>query len=133
MTLSQNDLPPLNILLTHFEWNLKHLEEIQKNEKTEYYQKAILQRYEFTFESAVRCIKAGAHLNDRQCSTPEECFQLAHQMGWLKTNSQWSDLVEDYQSMNPNSVQQVGPVINDKMSSYTGEFKILLDRMSALT
>ena len=107
MTTPQAELPPLNVLLTHLEWNLKRMEEIQKEKKTDYFRDAALQRYGFTFDSALKCIRAGALLKSQTCETAEECFELAERLGWLGQNADWQALVSAHEKMNPDSLKDL--------------------------
>ena len=54
MTNNPAELPPLKILLTQFDWNLQWLQQMGMNEPTDYNRDATLQRFESTFDTAVK-------------------------------------------------------------------------------
>ena len=125
MTTPQEELPPLKVLLTHLEWNLKRMEEVQKEEKTDYFRDAALQRYGFTFDSALKCIRSGALLNNQQCKTVEEYFDLAERLGWLGSDSDWQEMVTAYEKMNPASRKEHADTIYEKLSTFHNQLNEL--------
>jgi len=132
MTTPQEELPPLKILLTHLEWNLKRMEEFQKEEKTDYFRDAALQRYGFTFDSALRCIRAGALLKNQPCETAEQCFELAAGEGWWGQNADWQAMVTAHAKMNPTSLQEHADAIYEKLSAFQIQFKNLYHSLGQL-
>lgn len=132
MTTPQTELPPLKVLLTHLEWNLKRMEEVQREEKTDYFRDAALQRYGFTFDSALKCIRAGAHLQNLQCETAEECFGLAERQNWLGPNVDWQDMVTAHAQMNPTSVQDHADAIYEKLTTFQSQLKNLYHSLGQL-
>ena len=97
MTTNPEELPPLKILLNQLDWNLQWLEQMEKNELTDYYRDAALQRFEFTFNTAVKCIRAGALTQDMTCESPGECFALAERVEWLPEGAAWKGMIEDHE------------------------------------
>ena len=43
----------IQVLLTHFNWNLQRLEEVLKQEKTDYFKGAALQRFGHTYDITI--------------------------------------------------------------------------------
>ncbi len=130
MTAPQEELPPLKVLLTHLEWNLKRMEEVQRQEKTDYFRDAALQRYGFTFDSALKCIRAGARLQNAQCETAEECFELAERLEWLGSNADWQDMVDAHEKMNPASLKDHADAIYEKLSTFQSQLKDLYQSLA---
>ncbi len=117
--------PSLNILLTHLEWNIKHLEEIQKQEKSDYYRNAALQRFGFTVDSALKCIRTGAMDQKTTCLTAQDCHKFANKMGWLENKKIWEDLFQDYEKINGNTLNTVRDSIYQNLEKYTLNIKAL--------
>ena len=132
MTMQQGELPPLKILLTHLEWNLKRMEDVLKEEKTDYFRDAALQRYGFTFDSALKCIHAGARLKNRQCGTAPQCFELAAEEGWFAPNTDWQNIVEAHDEMNPASLKDHADAIYEKLTTFNNQLKELHGSLSKL-
>ncbi|TDJ50221.1 MAG: hypothetical protein E2O44_04410 [Nitrospina sp.] len=132
MTPPQEELPPLKVLLTHLEWNLKRMEEFQKEQKTDYFRDAALQRYGFTFDSALKCIRAGAHLQNLQCETAEECFGLAKRQNWLEPNIDWQEMVTAHAKMNPASLPEHADTIYEKLRTFQSQLKNLYHSLAQL-
>jgi len=132
MTANPEELPPLKILLNQLDWNLQWLRQMEKNELTDYYRDAALQRFEFTFSTAVKCIRAGALKQRITCETPEECFALAERVEWLPEGTAWKSMIEDHENMKPEYASTNADAIFANLKSYRELLKILFDRLSEL-
>jgi len=132
MTENPAELPPLKILLNQLDWNLQWLQQMEKNEPTDYYRDAALQRFEFTFNTAVKCIRAGARKQNVTCESPEECFALAERMEWLPEGTVWKSMLQDHENMKPESASKNANTIFSNLEKYREQLKILFDRLSAL-
>ena len=132
MTTNPEELPPLKILLNQLDWNLQWLEQMEKNELTDYYRDAALQRFEFTFNTAVKCIRAGALKQDMTCESPEECFALAERVEWLPEGMVWESMIEDHENMKPESASKNATAVFANLKKYREQLKTLFDRLSEL-
>ena len=132
MTANPGELPPLKILLNQLDWNLQWLQQMEKNELTDYYRDAALQRFEFTFSTAVKCIRAGALKQRITCETPEECFALAERVEWLPEGTAWKSMIADHENMKPEHASTNADAIFANLKSYRELLKILFDRLSEL-
>ena len=90
------EIPPseLEVLLTHFSWNLKRLDEVLKQEKSNYFKSAALQRFGHTYNIALKIIRSYAQLKSIPCKPDEKCFEIAVQNGWIKNQPEWKDIAE---------------------------------------
>ena len=132
MTTNPEELPPLNILLNQLEWNLQWLQQMEKNEPTDYYRDAALQRFDFTFNTAVKCIRASALKENQSCETLEECFALAEHVEWLPKGTVWKTMLQDYENMKLESASKNVDVIFSNLKKYREELKMLFERLSEL-
>ena len=132
MTENPAELPPLKILLNQLDWNLQWLQQMEKNEPTDYYRDAALQRFEFTFNTAVKCIRAGALKQNMTCESSEECFALAERVEWLPEGTAWKSMLQDYENMKPESASTNAGVIFANLKKYREQLKTLFDRLTAL-
>jgi hypothetical protein len=132
MTANPEALPPLKILLNQLDWNLQWLQQMGKNELTDYYRDAALQRFEFTFSTAVKCIRAGALKQNITCESPEECFALAERVEWLPEGTAWKSMLQDYENMKPESVSKNANAIFANLEKYREQLKTLFERLSEL-
>jgi len=122
----------LKILLNQLDWNLQWLQQMKKNELTDYYRDAALQRFKFTFSTAVKCIRAGALKQNITCESPEECFALAERVEWLPEGTAWQNMIEDHEKMKPESASQNANAIFANLEQYREQLKTLFDRLSEL-
>ncbi|MZG29640.1 MAG: hypothetical protein F3741_02360 [Nitrospinae bacterium] len=104
------------VLLTHLDWNLQRLDEALKQESTDYFKSAALQRFGHTYTMAVKCIKGFGELEE-SAANEEQCFELAIESGWTENLLQWRQMVEDYQSINKKP-QQDTEAIYQKLPGY---------------
>ncbi len=132
MTANPEELPPLKILLNQLDWNLQWLQQMEKNEPTDYYRDAALQRFEFTFNTAVKCIRAGALKQRITCETPKECFALAERVEWLPEGTPWQKMLQDYENMKSGSSSKDADVIFANLKHYRQNLKRLFDRLTEL-
>jgi hypothetical protein len=132
MTTNPTELPPLKILLNQLDWNLQWLQQMEKNEPTDYYRDAALQRFDFTFNTAVKCIQAAALKQNMTCESPEECFALAERMKWLTQGAEWKNILQDHENMKSESDSINADDIFANLKNHSGQFKILFDRLSEL-
>lgn len=129
MTENPDELPPLKILLTQLDWNLQWLQQMEKNEPSDYNRDAALQRFEFTFNTAVKCIQAGASKQNLTCESPDECFALAERVEWLPAGTVWKNMLQDYDNMKPESASKNADAIFANLKSYREQLKTLFDRL----
>ena len=122
----------MKILLNQLDWNLQWLQQMEKNEPTDYYRDAALQRFEFTFSTAVKCIRAGALKQNMTCESPEECFALAERMEWLPEGATWKSMIQDHENMKPESAPTNADTIFANLEKYREQLKTLYDRLSTL-
>ncbi len=55
---------------------------------------AVIQRFEFTFETAWKSVKLAAKAVGSDCKSPKGCLKLAYRMGWIKDEERWLELLE---------------------------------------
>ena len=132
MTANPEELPPLKILLNQLDWNLQWLQQMEKNDPTDYYRDAALQRFEFTFNTAVKCIQAGARKQNITCESPEECFALAERVEWVPEGTPWQGMLQDFENMKPGSASTNANTIFANLEQYREQLKMLFDRLTEL-
>lgn len=120
----------LKILLTHFEWSLRRMEESFKNEPTEYFRGAALERFRLTFDLAIKCIKAFAHNQKTPCESTHHCFEWAEKNGLLDSEVNWKGMVEVYDKIKQRPKGKTEEDTYDKLSNY---YSVLLKIKSRLT
>lgn len=122
----------MKILLKQLDWNLEWLRQMEKNEATDYFRDAALQRFEFTFTAALKCIRAGALISNATCESPEECFQLAERMQWFPEKTPWKSMLQDYDNMKSGTGLKNADTLFARLKNYRETFQTLFDRLSAL-
>ena len=87
------------VLLTHFNWNLQRLEEVIKQEQTDYFRGAALQRFGHTYDITIKIIQSFAKCQDLTCQTDEQCFEIAVTNGWMEKVFDINEMINDYQNI----------------------------------
>jgi hypothetical protein len=118
------------ILLTHFEWSLSRFEEMLQQNKSDYFRDAALQRFGFTFDLAVKCIRAFAAAKNLTCESIRDCFTLAAQEGWLGEERAWGKLIDAHHKINPKPEPAQADELFGQMDDFYGQFKDLRDRLT---
>ena len=124
--------PAHKIILTHLEWNIRRLQEILQNAKTDYYRDAALQRFGYAFDLAYKSIATFAEREGKSCENPAQGFELASQMGWLGEASDWQAVVRDHDLMMGAAKNQSADPIYEKLRDYCGFFEKLYRRLSEI-
>ncbi|MFH1562930.1 MAG: HI0074 family nucleotidyltransferase substrate-binding subunit [Nitrospirota bacterium] len=77
-----------------FKKALKKLDEIcQEPVETEIIRDATIQRFEFTFESAWKCLKRMASLEGLECFSPKSCFEIGYKMGLVEDEDMFIEII----------------------------------------
>ncbi len=58
-------------------------------------QDAAIQRFEFCFELAWKCVQETARTEGLDCASPKDCLKAAYRKGWLKDEHGWLAMLED--------------------------------------
>ena len=107
----------LKVLLTHFSWNLQRLDEVLKQEKSDYFKSAALQRFGHTYNIALKIIRSYAQSKSIPCTIDKKCFETAVQNGWVKNQPEWKEITTDFQRINKKPQQDIESVYS-KLATY---------------
>ena len=121
----------LEVLLTHFNWNLQRLDEVLKQEKSAYFKSAALQRFGHTYNIALKIIRSYAQSKGIPCKTNEKCFETAVQNGWMKNQPEWKENVADFQRINQNPQVEIESVYS-KLATYHNALHYLFAQLKDL-
>ncbi|MBT5471400.1 MAG: hypothetical protein HOK41_12425 [Nitrospina sp.] len=119
--MSEKIPPELEVLLTHLDWNLQRLVEVLKQEQSDYFKGAALQRFGHTYNITIKVIQAFAEWKDLPCQTDEQCLETAVQNGWMEKQSDIKEMADDYQRINQKP-QQDAENIYQKLTVYQKSF-----------
>ena len=123
--------PPLKILLTHLEWNIQRLDESLKNDKTDYYRDAALQRFGHTFDMAVKCIDALADSEGKQLESSRQGFLWAAENQWIATTTPLETMLEDHAALSQKQEDASPEAVFVKLNNYLHIFKELHSNLTA--
>ena len=131
-----NTLPPsepsLKILLTHFEWTIDRFEEILKNEKSDYYRDAALQRFSFACDMALKCIGSLAVEQGATCKTFPECLEWFVEKNWLGKDTAWKELTESYSRATQKLKDESADLEYEKLQSHCLLLKTIYSQLKNL-
>lgn len=129
--MKKNPPSELKVLLTHFSWNLQRLEEILKQEKSDYFKSAALQRFGHTYNIALKIIRSYSQLKSIPCEMDDRCFETAVQKGWMKKQPEWKEIAADFQRINQKP-QQNTESIYSKLATYHNALNYLFAQLKEL-
>ncbi|PIQ97027.1 MAG: hypothetical protein COV67_06370 [Nitrospinae bacterium CG11_big_fil_rev_8_21_14_0_20_56_8] len=119
---------PAQVLLTHLDWSIQHMQDSLNRPRTDYYRNAALQRFRFTFDLAVKTIAALGGETGETCPSPAECFSLAERRGW---SEDCKDLLSSFEKLTTLPLTQNAEEIYARLTVYHQFFRRLhanLDR-----
>ena len=119
------------VLLTHFDWNLQRLDEVLKQEQSDYFKGAALQRFGHTYDMTLKVLRAFAESNNLPCQTDEQCFETAVNNGWMEKQSDWKEMAADYQRINQKPPQDAETVYG-KLATFHNTFSQLFAKLKAI-
>ena len=119
------------VLLTHFNWNLQRLEEVLKQEQTDYFKGAALQRFGHTYDITIKVLRSFAKCQSLPCQTDEQCFETAITSGWMERVLDIKELIKDYQRINQKPKQNAEN-IHKKLETYHKAFSYLFKQLKRI-
>ena len=129
--MSQITTSELQVLLTHFNWNLQRLDEVLKQEQSEYFKGAALQRFGHTYDMVLKTLRAFAQWQNQPCQTNEQCFETAVSNGWMQKQPDWKEMTTDYQRINQKPPQDPGTVY-EKLPAFHNALSQLFAKLKTL-
>ena len=121
----------LQVLLSHFEWNLQRLDEVLKQEQSDYFKGAALQRFGHTYDIVLKNLRAFAKWQNLPCQTDEQCFETAVSIGWMQKQPDWKEMAIDYQLINHKPPQDAGTVY-EKLPDFYNALNQLFAKLKTL-
>jgi len=131
--VSQTPSSQKKVLLTHLDWNLQRLDEALKQESTDYFKGAALQRFGHTYTMAIKSIRGFENLKEEaRDNNDERCFEMANQSGWTEDPPQWLEMIADYKRINQKPDKQETEAVYQKLPRYQQAFKNLYSNLQSL-
>ena len=124
-------ISPQNVL-THFDWSLAQFKEALEKEDTQYYRGAALQRFSLTYDLAIRTIRAFAEEQNTTCSDDASCFEWAVNHQWLKNDSGWEKMADNYANTLGRSTDAVADQIFAELQKHYHLMSYLRGQIEAI-
>lgn len=118
MNSSSSAQPSSKILLTHFEWTVDRFEEILKNEKSDYYRDASLQRFTFTCDMALKFLRCLATEQKKACESFQQCFLLAIEEQWITLDTPWKEMETSFNRASQKLTGEAADLEYEKLAEY---------------
>jgi nucleotidyltransferase substrate binding protein (TIGR01987 family) len=118
-----NDVPKR---LADFSSALDRLEAALAQERNEWTRDAAIQRFEFTFELAWKCVAAAAQSEGVDVASPRRAWQSAFRLGWIDDDRLWLDMLEDRNRASHSYREATANQIRDRLPAYATALKALL-------
>ncbi|MBC8287324.1 MAG: nucleotidyltransferase substrate binding protein [Nitrospinae bacterium] len=133
INVSEAPPPQKKVLLTHLDWNLQRLDEALKQESTDYFKSAALQRFGHTYTMAIKSISGFGETEDETKKiNAEQCIELAKKNGWMEDPPQWQEMIADYKCINQKPDEQEAEAVYQKLPRYQKAFKNLYSHLQSL-
>ena len=132
MNTSNPGQPSPKILWTHFHWTVDRFAEILKNEKTDYYRDAALQRFTFTCDSALKLIRSLASEKGKALESLTDSLQWAVDNQWLPKDAPWNEMDASYKLATLKLKDEGADREYEKLASYCKLMKTLCDQLAGV-
>ena len=116
--MNSSSTPSAKILLTHFRWTVDRFEEILKNEKSDYYRDAALQRFTFTCDIALKFIRSLAAEQGTPCESFQQCLQWAAENQWLAEDAPWEEMETSFNHASRKLKGEAADLEYEKLAAY---------------
>ena len=128
-----NDISPSEqeVLLNHFHWNLQRFDEVIKQEESDYFKGAALQRFGHTYDIALKIIRSFARSKSIPCKMDERCLETAVKNGWMEKQPSWTEIAADYHRINQIPQQDTENVYL-RLATYHKAFHYLFAQLKKL-
>ena len=130
--MTQTPSSQKKVLLTHLDWNLQRLDEALKQESTDYFKGATLQRFGHTYTMAIKSIRGFENIQEGEAND-KHCIELANQNGWTENQPQWIEMIADYKRIIQKPDKQVTEDVYNKLPQYHEAIKYLYAKLQSLT
>jgi hypothetical protein len=131
--VSQTPSSQKKVLLTHLDWNLQRLDEALKQENTDYFKGATLQRFGHTYNMVIKSIRGFENPLEEDGETKDERYiEMAIQNGWTEDPPQWLEMIADYKRINQKPDKQETEAVYQKLPRYQQAFKNLYSNLQSL-
>ena len=104
--------------MTHFQWTVDRFEEILKNEKSDYYRDAALQRFTFTCDIALKLIRSLAAEQEKPCESFHQCFQWVVENQWVAEDAPWEEMEKSFHRASEKLKGEAADLEYEKLPSY---------------
>ncbi len=118
---------PSQLLISHLEWSIRHLEDSLQRESSDYFQNAALQRFRFTFELTVKTLKAHATEQGATLET-RDCVNYVLERGWIDKLEDWTHIDACYNDLIKTPPQNGKEIFQD-LAGFAKSFESLYQKM----
>lgn len=118
--------------MTHFRWTVDRFDEILKNEKSDYYRDAALQRFTFTCDIALKFIRSLAAEQGTPCESFQQCFQWAMEKQWLTEDAPWEEMEKSFNRASQKLKGEPADLEYEKLPVYCLLMKNLCGKLTGI-
>jgi len=129
MNASNSAQPSSKILLTHFRWTVDRFEEILKNEKSDYYRDAALQRFTLTCDRALKLIRSLAVEKGKPCESFQQCFRWIIEEQWIAQDAPWKKMEQSFKHASKKLKGEEADLEYEMLDSYCVLLKHLCNHL----
>lgn len=127
MTAPESDT--LAVRLGDLESAVARLHDALEQPKTEWTRDAAIQRFEFTFELAWKCVALAARKEGLEVASPRRAWQSAFQLGWIQEDGLWLDMLEDRNRASHSYREATAEAIYSRLARYVDAISELLSEL----
>ena len=125
-------MPDNKIILLEFERAVQRLADALQQPENQYMRDSCIQRFEFCFELAWKCIQASVMTTGQSCHSPRAAFSLALANGWIDDEGVWLDMIEARNLTSHTYQESLAVAVYQRLPEFQKAFAQLLAQLKQL-
>lgn len=118
-----------NLIRASFDHAVSRLDEVLRQEKTDFIRDAAIQRFEFTFELAWKLLKANVEHRGLEGRSPRDAIKSAFSAGLIEEDSGWLAMI-DLRNLTAHTYdERLAERLFGELPGVLSRFKILQSRL----
>ena len=106
------------------------LREVLKAPESDVSRDAAIQRFEFCFELAWKCIQERARGEGLDCQSPKGCLRVAFKTSWIENEQGWLAMLQDRNRTSHTYDEDLARAVFQRLPNYLPLLDALLNKLT---
>jgi len=109
---------------------IARLREVLQAPENDVSRDAAIQRFEFCFELAWKCIQERAREEGLDCQSPKGCLSVAFKTSWIENEQAWLAMLQDRNQTSHTYDEDLAKAVFQRLSNYLPLLDSLLNKLT---